>query len=158
MHFISIIDQRAIDARNELNATADRLEPQLQSIMSDYLGKKVFKLSGYGGLMAGISGRIKREIELPERYQLLFDSPVGWITAELSYRYDLAAGGVNYIREDFRIARRDDHGVMTETDSLAYPAGRPQFTLAQVKDVKDRIYEIETKSRELRRSIACFSR
>ena len=151
------IDQRAIDARNELNATADRLEPELQAIMSDYLEKKVWKISGYGGLMAAISGRIKREIELPEPYRLLFDSPVYRINAELSYRYDLAAGGVNYIREHFSIARRDDQGVMMSTESLAYPSGRPQFTLAQVKDVRARIYQIEDQSRELRRSISYFS-
>ena len=153
-----IIDQRAIDARNELNAIADRLEPELQAIMSDYLGKKVWKTSGYGGLMAAISGRINREIELPERCRMLFESPVSWITARLDYRYDVAAGGVNYIREDFQIARRNDSGVMTEAGSLIYPSGRPQYTLAQVKDIKDRIYEIEKDSRELRRSIACFTR
>ena len=152
-----IIDQKAIDARNHLNATADRFEPELQSLMADFLGKKVWRISGYGGVTAAIAKRIDA-IELPEGYRLIITSPVGWITAELTYRYDRGDGCVNHIKESFQIARRDDDGVMTETDSLAYPAGRPQFTLAQVETTKARAWELESQARDLRSSIACFSR
>ena len=72
--------------------------------------------------------------------------------------YDRPEGGVHYVRESFRIGRRDDDGVMTEADSPAYPEGRRQFTLAEVKAAGDRAYELETEARQLRSSIACFNR
>ena len=152
-----IIDQRAIDARNALNATADLLEPELQATMADYLGKKVWKISGYGGMTAAVAKRINA-IELPDTYRLIITSHVSWITAELTYRYDRGDGTVNYIKETFQIARRDDDGVMTETDSPTYPAGRPQFTLAQVETTNKRAFELEQQARDLRRSVAYFNR
>ena len=152
-----LIDQKAIDARNALNKTADWLEPELQAAMADFLGKKVWRISGYGGLAAAVSKRIDA-VQLPDGYRLIITSPVRWITAELTYRYDRGDGTVNYIKEDFVIARRDDDGVMVETDKLTYQGGRPQFTLSQVKSANDRAADLEDQARKLRSSVSCFRR
>ena len=156
---MQIIDQAAIDARNELNRTADRVERDLQALMAAHKGKKVWKISGWGGLTSAVAKKLATiEAELPPRYRLIIRSEVSGIYAQLDLNYDRPEGGVNYIREDFRIGRRDDDGVMTEADTPAYPDGRRQFVLADVKAAADRAYELEKQARELRSSIACFNR
>ena len=156
---MQIIDQAAIDARNELNRTADRVEQDLQALMAFNLGKKVWKISGWGGLTASVAKQLATiEAELPPRYRLIIRSEVSGIWADLDVNYERPEGGVKYVRESFRIGRRDDDGVMTEADSPAYPDGRKQFTLAMVKATADRAYEYEQQARQLRSSIACFNR
>ena len=153
------IDQAAIDARNNLNAMADQVEPELQALMADHLGKKVWKISGWGGLTSAVAKKLATiEAELPERYRLIIRSEVSGIWADLQYRYRTPDGGYIYSKETFRIGYRDDNGVMTEADTLAYPDGRPQFVLAEVKAAADRAYQLESEARELRSSIACFNR
>jgi len=156
---MQIIDQAAIDARNELHRTADRVERDLQALMAAHIGKKVWKISGWGGLTSAVAKKLATvESELPPRYRLIIRSEVSGIWADLDVNYDRPEGGVNYIRESFRIGRRDDDGVMTEADVPAYPEPREQFTLAEVKAAADRAYELEQQARQLRSSIACFNR
>ena len=156
---MQIIDQAAIDARNELNRTADRVERDLQALMASQLGKKVWKISGWGGLTSAVAKKLATiEAELPPRYRLIIRSEVSGIWADLDVHYDRSMGGVNYIKESFRIGRRDDDGVMAEADAPAYPEGRKQFVLADVKAAADRAYQLESEARELRSSIACFNR
>lgn len=156
---MQIIDQAAIDARNELNRTADQLERDLQAFMAAHLGKKVWKISGWGGFTSAVSKHLQPiEAELPPGYRLIIRSEVSGIWADLKLCYERPEGGVHYSKETFRIGRRDDTGVMTEADTPAYPEGRPQFVLADVKAAADRAYELEKQARELRSSIACFNR
>ena len=86
--------------------------------MASHLGKKVWKISGYGGLTSAVAKQLRTiEAELPERYRLIIRSEVSGIWADLDVNYDRPEGGVHYVRESFRIGRRDDDGVMTEADS-----------------------------------------
>lgn len=156
---MQIIDQAAIDARNELNRTADRVEAELQALMAAHKDKKVWKISRWGGLTSAVAKKLATiEAELPPRHRLTIRSEVSGIWAELQLRYERPEGGVHYCKESFRVGRRDDDGVMTEADTPAYPDGRPQFVLADVKAAADRAYQLESEARELRSSIACFNR
>ena len=156
---MQIIDQAAIDARNELNRTADRIERDLQDLMTFHMGKKVWKISGWGGLTSAVSKKFQTiEDELPPHYRLIIRSEVRGIWAHLDLHYERPEGGVHYVNEAFRIGRRDGDGLMTEADSPTYPEGRKQFTLAEVKAAAERARQLETEASALRSSIACFKR
>ena len=156
-----IIDQRAIDARNRLNRKADDVEPMLQALFASYLGKKVWRISGYGGLTAAVAKEVERlanahGLTHESGYRLIISSEVAWIRARLQLRYNVESGGVNYIDCGFHAGKRDDQGVLIERAELCYPAYRPQFTLDQVQATKKRAYELEQQARDLRSSVSCF--
>ena len=156
-----IIDQRAIDARNQLNRKADEVEPMLQALFAGFLGKKVWKISGYGGLTAAVNKEVERLSEAhglthEQGYRLIIRSEVSWIRAELRLCYRVESGAVQYIDCGFNAGKRDDQGILTERGELCYPAGRPQFTLDQVQATRKRAYELENQARDLRLSISCF--
>ena len=155
---MQIIDQSAIDARNELNRTADRVEPDLQALMASHLGKKVWKISGWGGLTSAVAKKLATiEAELPPRYRLIIRSEVTSIWAKLDLCYDRPEGGVNYINEEFRIGRRDDAGVLVEPEEqLTYPEGRKQYKLEDVKETFKRARQLESEATSLRCSVSCF--
>lgn len=156
---MQIIDQAAIDARNQLNRTADRVESDLQALMASHLGKKVWKISGWGGLTSAVAKKLQTiEQELPPRYRLIIRSEVSGIWADLDLCYERPEGGVNYIKESFRIGRRDDDGVMYEADTPNYPEGRKQYDLKDVKETLNRAHQLESEAVSLRCSVACFRR
>ena len=157
---MQIIDQAAIDARNELNRTADRVEPDLQALMAAHTGKKVWKVSGWGGFTSAVAKKLATiTAELPPRYRLIIRSEVTGIWAKLDLCYERPEGGVNYINEEFRIGRRDDAGVLVEPEEqLTHPEGRKQYKLKEVKDTLNRAHQLESEAVSLRCSVACFRR
>jgi hypothetical protein len=52
-----------ICARNQLNAMADILERDLINAMAQFDGKKVWKISGYGGLTAAAANALNAAID-----------------------------------------------------------------------------------------------
>lgn len=158
------IKQHDIDARNKLNAMADCVEPVLIAALASLTEKKVWKVSGHGGLTAAAKRAVDDlaasfGLTHEAGWRLVITSPVTSITAELTYRYETGESACAYATEAFRIGRRDDCGILTESEAnVAYPCGRPQYTVHQVETALARAYELESQARDLRRSVACFTR
>lgn len=156
--------QTDIDARNKLNAMADCFEPALISALASLAERKVWKVSGYGGLTVAakkVVDDLAASFGLTHEFgwRLVITSPVTSLTAELTYRYETGETGCAYATEAFRIGRRDDSGILTEPEAeVTYPAGRPQFTVHEVETALARAFELETQARDLRRSVSCFTR
>ena len=156
---MAIIDQAAIDARNELNRTADRVEPDLQASMAAHTARKYGK-SAAGVVHSAVAKKLATiTAELPLRYRLIIRSEVTGIWAKLDLCYSRPEGGVNYINEEFRIGRRDDAGVLVEPEEqLTHPEGRKQYKLKEVKDTLNRAHQLESEAVSLRCSAARFRR
>jgi len=146
------ISRAAVNCRNIVSLKANVVEGLLIRILSPYQGKKVWKTSGYGGLIA----KLQKEIEAYENnhnishpWRLIIRSEVSWITAELSYFVQ----EVGYTKETLYLGKRDDNGTLIE---LGECRKRPQFTYENVIAIEQKAYELEKQAREMRSSIACF--
>ena len=147
------INQSTIDARNAVNRQADMIEGHLIRILSPYQGKKVWKTSGYGGLIAKLEKeldayRVMHNVEHP--WRLIVRSDVSWITAELS----LWTQEAGYTKETLYLGKRDDSGILTE---LGECKKRQTYDLEEVKLTAEKIYSLEKQARELKRTIYCFN-
>ena len=151
------ITRTAVNCRNIVNLKANQVEGHLLRILSPYQGKKVWKTSGYGGLIA----KLQKEIEAYEndhnishpcgRWRLIVRSDVSWITAELDYFVQ----EVGYTKETIFLGKRDNNGTLLE---LSECRKRPQFIYEDVIATEEKAYELEKQARELRSDIACFKR
>ena len=157
-------NQYDIHARNQLNAMADILERDLINAMAQFNGKKVWKISGYGGFTAAAAKALDSIIDAnglgrDSEWTVLFTSHVSSINCELRLCYSTTHGHCDYAKESFRIGRRSDDGILTEPeDALTYPEGRPQFTQRQVESTLQAAYDLETQARKLRSTVSCFQR
>jgi hypothetical protein len=146
------ITRTQINCRNIVNAKANEVEGHLARIFSPYQGKKVWKTSGYGGLIA----KLQKEIEAYEYdhnishpWRLVLRSDVSWITATLDY----FVSEVGYTKECIFLGKRNDKGVLVE---LSECIKRPQFIDEEVFATEKRIWELEKQARELKSTISCL--
>ena len=167
-----LVTQRAIDARNRLNLKADQVESALLHLMPDFLNKKVWKVSGYGGETAAFAKAMNAFCEANEigqcngnagSFWMHVRSEVSGIHVELVHRYEEPSGDQyaisHQIRADFRIGKRDDDGMLVELEeSLTYPAGRVQFNLETVKAMDTQATALESQASGLRSQISVFAR
>ena len=148
------ITRTAVNCRNIVNHKANEVEGHLLRILSPYQGKKVWKTSGYGGLIAKLQKEIKayednHNISYP--WRLIVRSDVSWITAELSYFVQEAG----YTKETLYLGKRDDNGTLLE---LGECRKRPQFIYEEVIEAEQKAYELERQAWKLQSSIACFKK
>lgn len=148
------ISRAEVNCRNIVNFKADQIEGHLIKILSPYQGKKVWKISGYGNLIA----KLQKEIEaytddhnISYPWRLIIRSDVSWITADLSYFVQ----EVGYTKEMLYLGKRDDNGTLLE---LGECRKRPQFIYEEVAATEQKAYELEKQARELRSSIAYFKK
>ena len=164
-----MINQLTVDAQNTLNRKADQFEPAIIALLRDhFLGKKVWLISGYGGLSAPLKKAIaaletEHGIGGPDSDFFLIIRGEFGLWAELGYRFseptDHGYSRSHCIRADFRIGRKDDDGILTEPEAeLTYPDGRPQFELEAVKAAAAEARKLEEQARDLRSSISVFER
>ena len=146
------INQSTVDARNAVNRQADETEGHLIRILSPYQGKKVWKMSGYGGLVAKLEkelGTYRENHNVKHPWRLIVRSDVSWITAELS----LWTQEAGYTKETLFLGKRDDSGVLTE---LGECQKRQIYDLEEVQLTESMIYDLEKQARELEKTISCF--
>lgn len=147
------INQSTVDARNAVNRQANETEGHLIRILSPYQGKKVWKTSGYGGLVAKLEKEFDTYCEshnVEHPWRLIVKSDVSWITAELS----LWTKEAGYTKELIFLGKRDNSGVLTE---LGECKKRQIYNLEEVRLAESMAYDLEKQARELRRTISCFN-
>ena len=90
-----------VEARNRLNTLALQYQQELSSILQPYLGKKVRKVSGYGGWVKALEAQVheldKRYWEQGVRVHCVFSVTRFW--AELSYSYKFNGQAVRSLKE-----------------------------------------------------------
>lgn len=154
--------QYDISARNQLNAMADILERDLINAMAKFNGKKVWKISGYGGVTAAASKAFDAVInahglERGSGWLVTFSGQGRSIWCELRMCYDTTPGHCDYVKESFRIGQCDDNGILTAPETqLTYMKGRPQFTERQVEFTLKTVENLEAQARKLRSTVSCF--
>ena len=157
-----------VEARNRLNTFALQYQQELSSILQPYLGKKVRKVSGYGGWVKALEAQVQ---ELDKRYwgqgirvHCVFSVTRFW--AELSTVYQLGhcsaslteSVWLGYCCTDATYSSDEQPaGVLTELADKAKDL-RTDWNAEEVIDLRNQIEYQQHQLRELEARYRNFSR
>ena len=154
-----------VEARNLLNSKALEYQREMVKLLTPYLGKKVRKVSGYGGWVKAVSDEIQ---DLDRSFwsagfkvHCAFSVRRFW--AEISYSYKLeGSAGVVYLKESVwlgyccsdRLYASDEHpaGVLTEL-AEAPSEIRTDWTVEEVEALKKEQQELSGRLRSVESSL-----
>ena len=154
------ITQDQIDRQNRHNTVKNEVEAHLVRLLSPWQGKKVWKLSGYGGLVAKLEKEFNAYCDShgyndrdggPDRVWLFMSVPVSSLTVTVKLLNAPSIGD-----NDIRLARVDDDGVLGE---FYQPCKRrTDYDLTTVTETIAQARELEKQAQELRSGIYPFGR
>ena len=120
--------QNKVDARNKVNALALQYREDLVEILTPYLGKKIRKVSGYGGWVKALEPALddlsRRYREQDCRTYVTFSINSFW--AELSVSYSTGEYSCGYVKQQINI------GNCQTEDS--YGSGKADGVLTELSD------------------------
>lgn len=151
------ITQESVNARNTFNALANEVEGHLIRLLSEWQGRKAWKVSGYGGMVAALSlafdrycadhGYNLREAETNCPVWLSLYNQHGQIIANLRHL-------PSALKAEIYLGRVDDAGVVTRLSDCR--KRRTDYTAAEVTARFEKAYQLESEARELRSSLCDF--
>jgi hypothetical protein len=148
------INPAIVEARNQLNANAMAAEAELIEILTPWLGRKIRKMSGYGGWVAKLEPVIREFTDRGDRTWLTCQH--SWLTLECQSMLQLQPHGVSYSKAQLSIGKIDETGVLLE---LFQPTElRTNYTATEIDFARARAFELEQQARDLRHSIREFER
>ena len=160
--------QNKVDARNKVNALALQYRQDLVEILTPYLGKKIRKVSGYGGWVKALE---KAMDDLGDRYReqgcrtyCTFCITSFW--AELSVSYSTGEYSCDYVKQQISIgkcqtedsyARGKADGVLTELTELQ-PCDffQTDWTVEDVVHLQNQVRQAREELRELEAKLRRF--
>ena len=158
--------QNKVDARNKVNVLALQYRKDLVEILTPYLGKKIRKVSGYGGwvkaLEKAMDGLAARYREQGCRTYCTFSITSFW--AELQVSYETGERSCSYVKQQITIgkcktedswAKGKADGVLTELDDFQpgdfyqtdWTADVVVHLQNQVRQAREELRELEAKLR-----------
>jgi len=146
---LSMISQERIDAVNAANASAVVLQDNLREILTPYLGRKAWKISGYGGPVAALERELTelQSQEAAEGSYFVVCKSVSWLYCTL--RLDRE-------RMEISLGKVSEDGTLLEL--FETQERRTNFTVAEVAGALEKARELEQQAREIRGSVREFTR
>ncbi len=155
---MKLTTQLAVDHRNMVNKRASDTKQQLQTIFEPYIGKKVWKITGRGGLVAPLKKRFEgfREEEQfncqGTKWRLWVMATYGWMTAEIDYWHH----ETSYTKQTINIGRTDNEsGVLKEFYEESF---KSDYSKDEVEAASEKIHELKQEIYSLEGSIREFTR
>lgn len=146
-----------VATRNKVNSKANYVSTYLQSLLSNYFEKKVVKFKPYKTWTA----QIKKEIDILQqqlqdrKFRIVFRFGHGNVSAEIATTFSVDGSGVQYVKQHFYVARfSEDTGVLTEVSSVN--SFRTDYTVQEIANKAQKLYELDKIARELKFELACF--
>ena len=158
--------QNKVDARNKVNALAMQYREDLVAILAPYMGKKIRKVSGYGGWVKALEPALD---DLAARYReqgcrTYCSFSVNSFWAELSVSYETGEHSCSYVKQQISIGRCQTEnsygkgkadGVLTELTELQpcdfyqtdWTADVVVHLQNQVRQAREELRELEAKLR-----------
>ena len=138
-----MISQERIDAVNAANASAMFLQDSLREILTPYLDRKVWKISGYGGPVASL----ERDLQaLQMQGHFCLQKSVSWLYCSLRNGRE---------RVEISLGKVSDDGTLLEL--FETQERRTDFSLAEVNGTIQKARDLEREARELLGSVREFS-
>lgn len=146
-----------VATRNKVNAKANYVSSYLQSLLSNYLEKKIIKFTPYKTWTANIKKEIdelQKQLQ-QQKFRLVFSFGVGNIFAELDTTFPVDGGGVRYVKQHFYVARFSENtGALTEVSWV--DSFRKDYTVQEITDKGEKLTELEKVVRELKSELSRF--
>jgi hypothetical protein len=150
--------QNQVVCRNRLNAEAEKFRLQLQEVFSQFIGKRIYKLTD-GSLSASVRKAvepIERKVEA-EGFRCWFEVSFGSVYFNVKDSYRTSEESVNYCKAEFFVAGFNrETGLMTE-ETREFIKYRCDYTLEEITAARNKIAELEKQISSLKSSIAEFS-
>lgn len=147
----------AVQARNELNALANRLQTEIRNSLWTRLGKKVIKVTPYKNWIAPLQTSM-RLIQLPsQRHTLTFQFTDYTIWAELQTYYDVPGqSSIQYVKQVFLIGELEGGTILTKLVEPNLNPYRTDYTVEEVAGAFDRIEALKAEVQELQSQVREF--
>ena len=148
-----MISPLAVATRNGLNSKAMEAQQRLVALLTPYLGRKIRKISGYGGYVAKLQAELDRYCS-DHGYNVKDEGC--WLNIYASYTTLLARVSVHSSTARpvvIHLGGFDDQtGILTRlNDSIKR---RTDYTLSEVEAALSKAYQLEAEARELRSSVS----
>lgn len=145
---MTTITAARIDARNRINAEANRLADTIARLLMPWVGRKVYKTTGGGGWVASLKTTMYG-LQRPAGFRLSYEVGVYALWAHL----DLFSLNTGYVKRSFWIGDIGEGGVLTELRSKPLNA-RTDYSLEAAQATQDRITALEVELAALRGDLA----
>jgi hypothetical protein len=153
------ITVESVNNRNAFNALANEVEGHLIRLVSEWQDRKVWKVSGHGGLTAGFKATFNaycadHSYNIPH----IDGNPTSrvWLNLYCSYNQIIAnLRDLNSaLKVDLYLGRVDDAGIVDRVSACHQRL--TNYTVESVSGAFKRAYELETEARVLRSSVSDF--
>lgn len=152
------ITPEAVAAQNTINALANEIEGHLIRLLSGWQGRKAWKVSGYGGMVAALRGEFDRYCEA-HGYNRHDAEPVCPVWLNLYSQHGCLVLHLRHLPSALKVecylGRVDDAGVLTRLEGCKHR--RTDFTPEEVRAAFERAYQLESQARELRSAFREFA-
>ena len=153
-----MISPLAVATRNGLNSKAMEAQQRLVALLTPYLGRKIRKISGYGGWVAAVDrdlDRFRAELQA-EGFRGWLACQSTWCHLQIDITYRLPdTNHCSYVKANLSICKVDEAGLLVEIFPLA--ERRTDYTLEWVEAVSAEARKLEDKLSQLRQSIREFT-
>ena len=145
-----ITSEIGIETRNKINAQAMQMQADVIAILAPYVGKKVRKISGYGGWVAALQKGLNAYGEaLPDGVFWYLRCDYRWINLEAKTTYPVSECAVNYVKATVPVGFINEASGVLE--SVARPTTlRTDYTAEWASATRAEAARLEAAARELR--------
>ena len=143
-----------VTAQNQLNNAANVAQEQLRAVLVDWMGRKVWKISGHGGPVAKLKTALA-DLDACAGWNQLGGPMVSVIVRHgLIQAFFRGTYAGRQLSCELFLGRVDGDGILTRLD--AWERRRTDYTVDEVRRATERAYELECEARKLRRSVSDF--
>ena len=160
--------ERRVAARNKLNRLAAQYRFELAAVLAPYLGKKIRKVSGYGGWVKALEEPIEelRATYAAEDCRVWFEFSGSrfWVEFNLSYQGD--PGHCLYLKQTMFLGRcvtetwssEKPDGILTELEHPEWLLPRTDWTVEEIEHLQNQQKHYKELLREVDRDLTAFNR
>ena len=161
--------ERRVAARNKLNRLAAQYRLELAAVLAPYLGKKIRKVSGYGGWVKALEKPIEelRASYMAENCRVCFEFSGTRFWAEFSLSYQGDPGHCLYLKQTLFLGRcvTEDgfgrgkaDGILTELEHPEESLPRTDWTVDEVQNLMNQQKHYKELLREVESGLSAFNR
>lgn len=147
-----------IEARNTFNTIANEVEGHLIRLLSDWQGRKAWKVSGHGGMVAALNSAFNTYCA-SHGYNVRDCEPPCPIWLSLYCRHGQIVANLRHLptaqKEEIYLGRTNDAGILTQLYECR--KRRTDYTAAEVAAAFQKAYQLECEARELRSAMRDFT-
>ena len=161
--------ERRVAARNKLNRLAAQYRLELAAVLAPYIGKKIRKVSGYGGWIKALEKPIEElwAAYAAENCRVCFEFSGTRFWAEFNLSYQGDPGHCLYLKQTMYLGRcvteesyglGKPDGILTELEHPEENLPRTDWTVEEVRNLENQQKHYKELLREVDSGLWAFNR